>query len=878
MAYLLLVLVIILAWLAFSRLTGISREVEQLKREIRDLKTTVNPQRGGSPASRVDTDKSESSVISATPAPSDITKSSGPPVPALDAGLEQSVTPAPAAASETVAIATAPGRGTPDLLINLKDNWMIWLGGVCIGLAGIFLVRYSIDQGYLGPAARVAGGILLGILLHGAAEWLRRNRYLHNALAALAAGGSITLFAALLAGLHLYQLLNEWLVFAGLSIVALVTMALSILHGPVLAILGILAAYMVPLLLGGQTGDAVSAGLYALIISASALFLMHHVYRRWLWWGMLAGGLFWWGTIFGEPGMHTMSSIYLVLLVYLMIAIPSGDFLLLQYRHASKTLTGKEKFYTAEQEVEKLLSLSLLLVILCQFFGLIQEGFDTYALIQYSPLCLLVLQVSYRRAYFSLHPWILLLSLILGWLLSQLRDGAILPLNPDLVTDFYWYCLVTALIFSAFAVAIFRFVASSAVWMSLATMTPVLLLAVCYVLTTEIARSPQWGLIAAILAAFYMVLTRITWQAKDREVTLAWLFIAGHFSYSLAAAMVLREATMTLALSAQLVSLAWLIKRYQLPEIGWILKAVVAVVVLRLTLNPWLLQYPTDIHWSLWTYGGTSLFCLVAATMLKNNTELRQWTWLAFLHLFALTLWAETRYWLYDGYVYAGEYTFIEAAVNMAIFGLLGLVYHYRVKTSDMLAPLYKLYSGILIVFSLLAYAVILISTLFSFSWAWSEVGSAPVFNLMLLAFGFPVVLGGLYHRYYHPTFRNSAILFTAISGFVFLTLEVRHLWQGSISLRSNPLDGELYSYSALWLALAVTAILAGIRRYGNSCYKGGMLLLAVVIAKLFLIDMSGLEGLLRVASFLGMGLGLLGIAFLHQRLSRDDEQETASD
>jgi uncharacterized membrane protein len=45
------------------------------------------------------------------------------------------------------------------------------------------------------------------------------------------------------------------------------------------------------------------------------------------------------------------------------------------------------------------------------------------------------------------------------------------------------------------------------------------------------------------------------------------------------------------------------------------------------------------------------------------------------------------------------------------------------------------------------------------------------------------------------------------------------------------------------------------------------MLLLALVIAKLFLVDMSGLEGLLRVASFMGMGLGLLGIAYLHQKL-----------
>ncbi|MEO0974407.1 MAG: DUF2339 domain-containing protein [Pseudomonadota bacterium] len=38
-------------------------------------------------------------------------------------------------------------------------------------------------------------------------------------------------------------------------------------------------------------------------------------------------------------------------------------------------------------------------------------------------------------------------------------------------------------------------------------------------------------------------------------------------------------------------------------------------------------------------------------------------------------------------------------------------------------------------------------------------------------------------------------------------------------------------------------------------------------MGKLFLIDMAGLEGLYRVASFLGLGLSLLGVSYLHQRL-----------
>jgi uncharacterized membrane protein len=69
---------------------------------------------------------------------------------------------------------------------------MIWLGGLCIGLSGIFMVRYSIEQGLLGPMARVSLSILAGLILHGVAEWGRRRSVAQfQALAALAGGASI---------------------------------------------------------------------------------------------------------------------------------------------------------------------------------------------------------------------------------------------------------------------------------------------------------------------------------------------------------------------------------------------------------------------------------------------------------------------------------------------------------------------------------------------------------------------------------------------------------------------------------------------------------------------------------------------------------------
>ncbi len=98
----------------------------------------------------------------------------------------------------------------------------------------------------------------------------------------------------MLAALHLYQLISPEIVFIILGIISLLTMFLALRYGPVLAIIGILGAYVVPLLVFSDSGTILTAMLYSLLISAAALMLMRYVYRSWLWYGMLAGGLGWW--------------------------------------------------------------------------------------------------------------------------------------------------------------------------------------------------------------------------------------------------------------------------------------------------------------------------------------------------------------------------------------------------------------------------------------------------------------------------------------------------------------------------------------------------------------------------------------------------------
>jgi|TARA_B100002003_G_scaffold250070_2_gene288152 uncharacterized membrane protein len=335
----------------------------------------------------------------------------------------------------------------------------------------------------------------------------------------------------------------------------------------------------------------------------------------------------------------------------------------------------------------------------------------------------------------------------------------------------------------------------------------------------------------------------------------------------LATAIVFSEAGLTLALAAQLLSLAWVIQRFELPRLALLLKVVLAVVVvIRLTTNPWLLTYPADVHWSLWSYGGSTVFCALAAWQLRDTLAIRKWLEMASLHLLVLTLWAETRYWLYDGDVFRAQFDLIEAAINLALWSSLGLVYYLRSKVSDNLRQIYVWASRLLIVLALGMYLVLLLqlNPLFGEQ----EVSATPVFNLLLLAYGFPVLISLLLFKYYDPIYKRIAGALTGVAAFIFISMEIRHLWQGALDLDLPTSSAELYTYSIVWLALAVVTMLAGGARYGVQVYRAGMVLLLIVIGKLFLVDMADLEGLLRVASFMGLGLSLLGLAYLYQRFS----------
>ncbi len=95
--------------------------------------------------------------------------------------------------------------------------------------------------------------------------------------------------------------------------------------------------------------------------------------------------------------------------------------------------------------------------------------------------------------------------------------------------------------------------------------------------------------------------------------------------------------------------------------------------------------------------------------------------------------------------------------------------------------------------------------------------------------------------------------------------LEIRRLWQGPDLSLPGVMQGELYSYTLALMLTGAVLLYQAIARRSAPLRRVAMAVIALTVAKVFLIDASGLTGLTRVVSFLGLGLSLAALAWLNR-------------
>jgi uncharacterized membrane protein len=764
-----------------------------------------------------------------------------------------------------------------NLFESISSHWLIWVGGASIGFSGIFLVKYSLDNNLLGPETRILLALILGVLLHIGAYKLHKLKGQYDAFAALAGGGSLIIYSAFLGALHLYNLLSPNWIFILLLLVSLVTMLLALMYGPVLAAIGILGAYLIPIFVSTGSNNVVGALIYSFIITISALLLIRYVSRQWLWVGTLLGAGFWWLISLTSATADIPRLLYLIALAYAVVAIYQWDWRLLnrgKEDESSDCLSTWQLFKGDCVGAQGFYKNSIYLVLLFVLLAFVTSVWAVSLSLSLSwiilLLPLLMLWLSFNHRNFLPLAWLSFVAVIIGLFLQALSWDHLFEINiwtNNLQNRHFFFLFILAVMYSGSAYLAIKTSHEKYYWSSLGFIAPLALLTVGFILTHAAQTSWQWALVAGVIGAFYFnILYRKRHVDLSSQVH-AVLIITGHLAYSLAAVMLAREATLTLMLALQVVSLVWVDRYFRLPILPYLVKGILAIIIFRLTFNPWILTYAADTHWSLWTYGGSLLCCIAADYLLKNRDDLMSWLQAVGLQLLLLTIVAETRYQLYSGEIFIEQYSFFEAAFYTLILGATGLVYKIRARFAETLTWFYELAGFILLLAALVNYSVILLvikNPLFVVD----TISPTIIWNLLLLAYGAPCIIAfAAMWLGRSKQWRRITASVAAFSLLFFISIEVRHIWQGGLDISQPMIVGELYTYSMVWLFLAIIGSLFSIRYKKSELYRASMVFLMIVVGKIFLIDTAGLSSLWRVASFLGLGLSLLGLSYFHQKM-----------
>jgi uncharacterized membrane protein len=108
----------------------------------------------------------------------------------------------------------------------------------------------------------------------------------------------------------------------------------------------------------------------------------------------------------------------------------------------------------------------------------------------------------------------------------------------------------------------------------------------------------------------------------------------------------------------------------------------------------------------------------------------------------------------------------------------------------------------------------------------------------------------------------------------LYVGLEIRRFWQGDWLGASGVMQGELYTYTLALMLVGAGLFYQAIARRSVMLRRVAMAVVGLTVAKVFLLDASGLTGLTRVVSLLGLGLSLAGLAWLNRWAGQAGQDE----
>jgi uncharacterized membrane protein len=770
---------------------------------------------------------------------------------------------------------------------RIGTRWVVWVGGLTLALGGFFMVRYTIDAGLLGPGVRTLLGGAFALALLGAGEWTRRKESISaiealpiaNIPAILTAAGTAVAFATVYAAYALYDFLAPATAFILLGMVALGTLAAALLHGPALAGLGIAAAFITPVLVSSEKPDFWALYVYLAIVTGAAFGLARIRLWRWLVVTTIAAALLWtFPCLQCGPSMVAPHAFHVI-----------AGFVLAGLLVVCGFMFGPP---ADEGQIEPVSSASLAAYLLGATMIVLSSFHADAAVTAFALLVAGTLLVAWRAqaATGAVGAAAFFVFVVFAeWAVRGNPDMLVLPggplpgIGPNASDGSVSLHLMSAAIFAAgFGAAGLMAQGRSVnaiipvIWSAAAVFTPLALLIALYARIAHLDRSIPFAILAVVLAAAYGAATEMLTRRDNRPglpISTA-LFATGTLgALALALTFALEKGWLTIALALMSMGSAWISMQRPIPFLRSLAAILAGIVVLRIGYEPRIVGDAVGttliFNWLLWGYGIPALSFWIGSHFLRrrgDDAPLRTVEAAAILFTVLLAF-MEIRHAVNGGDVYRDTAGLTEIALQVcaALAMSIGLE-RLRIRTGSIVhnvsAILLTAFAGLAAVFGLMLLETPIL-------WP-TNVGGA-FFNLILLAYALPAVLALLLSYAVAgrraASYANTIAAGALVLALTYVTFEIRRLYHGPVLTRGDTTGVEQYTYSIAWLAFGVALLGIGIVFNSQRARLASAAVIALTILKAFLVDMSTLTGIYRALSFMCLGLVLVAIGWLYQRI-----------
>ncbi|HEY4821532.1 MAG TPA: DUF2339 domain-containing protein, partial [Xanthobacteraceae bacterium] len=515
-----------------------------------------------------------------------------------------------------------PAPASAPVLEPVKAGWeqrlgarvFLWIGAITLALAAVFLVRYSIEEGYLSPEVRVILAALFGFALIGGAEKMRPRD--ERVAQALAAAGVAALYGALFAAVALYEMISKVAAGGGAAALTAFAIGLSLRHGILVAGLAFVGGFVSPAIIGSDPPNTPVLFGYLLAIAAGTLGVIR--IRGWwpLGWGVLAGSAIWTALwmLSLAGGLHWVG---------LFLVAVAGLFVWTTWRRMGES-ENLPVDVAALVWAALGLTGSLLVAVIIQddgkqsagWLALAAHGAGLYMLARWTP------RFQYVAA---LAPLLSIAALAFWWVTTPV------PGTGWDADRFAWTTILLGGFYAAAAFALLWNAARPGFWAALSVAAALLHFLLGWYVLRGVATATPWGLISIGLAVPFLVGAErlVRWRETMTGATEALGFLAAGVVFFIAAAipLELRREWITVAYAIEFAAVAAIAARLDLLAMRQLCWPLLAVVVVRFVLNPEILKYPLGvtpiINWILWSYGLSIAALIVGLRFLRPTADER---------------------------------------------------------------------------------------------------------------------------------------------------------------------------------------------------------------------------------------------------------------